>query len=79
MYIRNFNEANQFVRTNTIKRVMTELIRQHGVDALLTGLEGAYKETVFARAKSSEPVRHRATVLEVAVQQMTKTEEVSAS
>jgi hypothetical protein len=79
MYIRNFNEAHNKVRTHTIKRQLTELIRQHGVDDLLKGLESAYQDAVVSRAKSSEPVRHRAVILEIAVQQLTKTQEVSAS
>jgi hypothetical protein len=79
MYIRNFNAVHQQVREYTIKRTLKDLIRQHGVDDLLKGLESAYKETVFARAQSSEPVQHRAVVLAVAVEQLTKTKGLSAS
>jgi hypothetical protein len=79
VYIRNFNEAYNNVKAQNIKKVMTELIRQHGLDELLKGLEGAYKEAVFARAKSSGPVAYRATILEIAVEQIAKTQEVVTS
>jgi hypothetical protein len=78
MYIRNFNQKQQQMLAFVVKRELSGLVRQYGVDEVLKGLEATYRETVFARAKSSEPVKHRATVLEVAVEQLNK-KEVSAS
>lgn len=70
MYIRNFDETRDRVRAFAIHQIMTGLIRQYGVDDLLRGLQHTYREAVFSRAKSSEPVKQREALLTITVEKL---------
>ena len=77
MYIRNFDETRDRVRAFAIRQIMISLIRQYGLDDLLRGLQHTYREAVFSRAKSSEPVQQREALLTTTVEKLNEVSHVT--
>jgi len=67
---RSLATTTERIKQTAVKHVVSQLIRQYGIDDLLRGFAATYRENVFSRAKSSEPVKHRVALLDEMVDRL---------